>query len=296
MLLANLFPGRFALFSLIFLSTPVLSQQSQYVDANVSFAAVTELSHAQPDARFAYGEHSAQFAELWQPAGTLASAEAPIVIAIHGGCWLNAYNVEHTYALNTALQEAGFMVWSLEYRRLGDEGGGWPGSWHDVQAGILALQNYLGDTEKLQARDITLLGHSAGGHLALLAGHAFGASMDRVFALAAITDLASYAQGANGCQQAAGKFMGEADHHAWRSANPQFLPSQIPTYLWHGTADTIVPREQTENFSQAAEHKWLDGAGHFDLIHPQTRAWSEILTELQRLSGNENKRVLTEND
>ncbi|AGH46129.1 alpha/beta hydrolase family protein [Paraglaciecola psychrophila] len=62
----------------------------------------------------------------------------PLVILIHGGCWLRAYDIQHTFALNIGLAQAGFNVWSLEYRRSGDIGGGWPSSYDDVKAGILA--------------------------------------------------------------------------------------------------------------------------------------------------------------
>ena len=70
------------------------------------------------------------------------SANAPLVILIHGGCWLNSFDVNHSRPLATALSQAGFAVWSLEYRRTGDPGGGWPGTLEDIQLALTQLERF----------------------------------------------------------------------------------------------------------------------------------------------------------
>ena len=82
----------------------------------VSFDQVMALPAGTAVSRFEYGEAPSQFAELWLPQ---AAPGSPLVIFIHGGCWLNAYGIDHSRPLSTALAGAGYAVWSLEYRRVG---------------------------------------------------------------------------------------------------------------------------------------------------------------------------------
>ena len=131
------------------------------------------------------------------------------VIFIHGGCWMKEYDIGHSYAFSTALASAGYAVWSIEYRRTGDLGGGWPGTFMDVISGINKL-NDLGEFG-LNMERLVLMGHSAGGHLAILAGARSGLldlKPSLVLGLAAITDVETYARGLNSCQKSASAFMG----------------------------------------------------------------------------------------
>ena len=64
-----------------------------------------------------------------------------------------------------ALAEQGYATFNVEYRRVGDPGGGWPGSYEDV----LAAVDYASRLPEIDAARIAIAGHSAGGHLALLA-------------------------------------------------------------------------------------------------------------------------------
>jgi acetyl esterase/lipase len=75
--------------------------------------------------RIHYGDAPSQFADLWLPSG---DGVHPVVVMIHGGCWradlpgleLMAYAAED-------LRQHGFAVWNVEFRRLGEPGGGYPG-------------------------------------------------------------------------------------------------------------------------------------------------------------------------
>lgn len=263
----------------------VTTADSSQLRSNVSFSDVLTVPYAKPDQRSSYGSAPTQFVEQWQVSERQSTT--PVIILIHGGCWLNAYAIDHTYAMNSALREAGFEVWALEYRRIGDDGGGWPGTFTDIQTGINHVADQYGGMDALSSRDVTLVGHSAGGHLALLAAQHTPQVIDRVVGLAAITDLATYAAGDNGCQQAGKQFMNAANSAAWQAANPASHPPSTPIYLFHGEADTIVPQQQARTYADYdhVQLRWLAGAGHFDLIDPQSRAWLTILNELQQLSA-----------
>ncbi|MBG22720.1 MAG: alpha/beta hydrolase [Idiomarinaceae bacterium] len=273
--------------SAILISVSVFSALAQEPRSNVSFSDVLAVPFANPDQRIHYGDSPLQFAEHWQVDKRQSSA--PIILSIHGGCWLNAYAIEHTYAMNTALRDAGFEVWSLEYRRVGDDGGGWPGSFTDIQNGLVTIAAQYGGEQALAQRDVTLIGHSAGGHLALLAGQQATELVDRIVGLAAITDIKAYAAGENSCQQAGKRFMEGADDQAWKAANPAEQAAHPATYLFHGDADSIVPLTQSREFAtrEQVEVVWLEGAGHFDVIDPQSRAWLTILNKLKQLSAQD---------
>lgn len=246
------------------------------VAGNVSFDAILALPAGKPDETIRYGEAETQFAELWLPEG---EAPAPTVVFIHGGCWLNAYGIGHSRALATALTWAGYAVWNIEYRRVGDPGGGWPGSFEDVQAALSALAGL--DNARLDLTRLVFAGHSAGGHLALLAGQDPPADLSPrgVVGLAAITDMATYAQGEGGCNKAGKQFLGEAgaDDDA---ANPSARPAPPGTVLLMGTGDRIVPYE----IPSLTPHTLVGvPARHFDWIHPGTPAWRRFVLELARV-------------
>lgn len=241
---------------------------------NVSFADVLALPTRDPDLTYSYGSDEFQFAQLWLP---VSPARGASLVLIHGGCWLNQFDIAYTYGMSTALADAGYAVWSLEYRRTGDEGGGWPGSFEDVLAGINSLSNIAEvDTDKL-----ALLGHSAGGHLALLAGareDLLDLQPDLVVGLAAISDVVSYAAGNNSCQAATPLFMGgDVSERAqeYFDANPGNHGLHPNTVLLQGDIDEIVPLSQST--LPGARSVISVGAGHFDWSHPDTTAFQRLL-------------------
>jgi len=248
------------------------------IAADVPYDAVQALPFRAAEHRLAYGDDPLQYALLWNPILAVDSAPKALIVFIHGGCWLNAYDIEHSYALSTALSQEGYAVLSIEYRRTGDAGGGWPGTFDDIRAAF-------DFTKQLQSTDanplpVIALGHSAGGHLALLAG-AQDASLKGVIGLAAITDIIDYAQGKNSCETATPAFMGgdfvsrAAQYHA---ANPAEMKPHINTFLLQGSADAIVSPSQA-NIPGALTIS-LEGAGHFDWVHPGSPAFRTLLSTL----------------
>jgi acetyl esterase/lipase len=251
-------------------------------ESNVAYSSITELPLGSPKQVLAYGNQRYQFAELWLPKiGVFPEQRAPLVVLVHGGCWLNSFDIRHTHALSTALAQSGYAVWSLEYRRTGDAGGGWPGSYEDIKSAIAylpKLAEYSVDLDR-----VAIAGHSAGGHLALLAGADKLYDFNAVIGLAAIVDLEKYSYGKNSCQLATRQFMGGAVFDvpkAYQAANPAKKNLPHTTVLLHGERDTIVPTEHST--STDVRHRIIDDAGHFDMIHPGTQAFQVLLQELAK--------------
>lgn len=254
---------------------------------NVSYASVLELPTAQAIAILKYGDDPLQFGELWLPSSQAldsSPSKQPLLVLIHGGCWLSEYDIEHSHALSSALAASGYAVWAIEYRRTSDIGGGWPGSYDDIKAGIEFIQSV--DDYSLDLSRVVILGHSAGGHLALLAGSdddlVKRANINGVIGLAAITDIAEYAKGSNDCQAAVPEFMGGLpvdNQQSYLAANPANKKLHPKTFLLHGSEDQIVPLEQATQ--SGIKLQVIDGAGHFDMIHPATPSFQALLKKLQ---------------
>ena len=258
---------------------------TRFVD-NVTYKSVVDLPVGSPYKNVAYGDNALQFAELWLPdtgSRALEKRALPVVVFVHGGCWLNAYDIAHSRAMSNALAREGFAVWSLEYRRTGDVGGAWPGTFEDVLSGIRYLREI--DEVQLDYGNISIVGHSAGGHLALLAGAnepTLKVRFSRVIGLAAIYDLVAYSKGSNSCQKAAISFMGggaEEKIESYLAADASRMNLHAKTLLLHGDQDAIVPVNQTVDSGQ--KYKIVEGAGHFDFLHPSSRAWDVLLKELK---------------
>jgi acetyl esterase/lipase len=254
---------------------------------NVSYASVLELPYQQPKAKIAYGKDPLQYGLLWLPPAKKQEhqQEPAVVVFIHGGCWLNAYDIKHSYAAASALANAGYAVWSLEYRRSGDIGGGWPGTFEDIIAGIDYLDKLA--EHSIDLTKVVLSGHSAGGHLALLAG-ALKQNISGVIGLAAIADIETYARGENSCQKAAPRFMGGTYREriqAYDNANPIKRSLHLKSLLLQGDADGIVPEAQASK--TVIPHLIVARAGHFDWLHPDSKAFGVFLAELNKVFPND---------
>ena len=110
-----------AVASLALLAAPTTAACQQLIGAGD----LADLEWPSADARIPYGESPLQFGYLRLPAGT---GPHPVIVFIHGGCWLSAFDIRHAGQAEQAFADAGYAVWSLEYRRIGDSGGGWPGT------------------------------------------------------------------------------------------------------------------------------------------------------------------------
>lgn len=261
------------------------------IDNNVPYAEVIKLPFQVADHKIPYGKALLQYGLFWEAQAD--DHEHPLVIFIHGGCWLNAFDIKHTYPFATALSQEGYPVWSLEYRRIGDEGGGWPGTYQDIVAGIRAAKD-LG-SYGVDASSVIIMGHSAGGHLAVLASTELeeleSNAVKGVVGLAAITNIQQYAEGKNSCQTATPALFGgtyEEKQPAYDAANlaakfhsKDKKPLVPKTYLLHGDKDAIVPISHAK--LNTATTVIEEGAGHFDWIHPGSNAFQRLLQVLNGL-------------
>jgi acetyl esterase/lipase len=233
------------------------------------------------DARLPYGTDHNQFGELRLPQGR---GPFTVVMNIHGGYWRARYDLAHAGHLCAALTAKGLATWNLEYRRVGNEGGGWPGTFEDIARGYRFLpqiaKRYNLDTEKT-----LVMGHSAGAQLALcLAAHE--PNVKHVISLAGVVDL-QRAWEQHLSNDAVVEFLGgkpkDVPEH-YRDADPLELSIKHATqWLIHGLADDMVPPDFSHNYAEQKKKVGEDvhllevsQAGHFELIDPHSVAWPKV--------------------
>ncbi len=254
-----------------------------------------------PDHRIAYGPGPLQFGNLRLPRG---QGPHPVVVFIHGGCWLSQFTIDHAAALEQAIADAGFAVWSLEYRRVGDEGGGWPGTFLDIGRGADQLRA-LAPQYSLDLTRVVASGHSAGGMFALwLAARGKIQATSELFverplaiggvlALAPAPDLESL-QAAGVCGKVVDRLMGGApgEHpDRYQAASPMRLaPIPVPSVLIIGAHDqswgpngrayydrAVAAGDTRVRAVEATE------SGHFEVIAPTTTTWPLVIATLRNL-------------
>ena len=245
--------------------------------------------------RTKYGIEASQFVEWLAPVGPQRRL---LAVAIHGGYWRARYNLDHLRPFCTALAASGFAVASLEYRRLGEPGGGWPGTLDDVAHALHALPGEAAQMGIAFSR-VLLVGHSAGGQLALWGvrnAHAksAGLTLAGVVGLAAVSDLVE-ASRLNLSGGVVREFLGGSPEQVperYRAASPvELLPLGVPTILVHGTEDEDVPYALSPAYAQKARAAGdearlvrLEGGGHFDVIEPTSRHWPTVLKAIESLA------------
>ena len=245
----------------------------QAISEPVSFGDVLQLPDTKVAQTLAYGS---------SPQNTVVNIKGSdsslgAVTLIHGGCWSNAYDRNHTLPMAEALTTMGYDVWVPEYRRVGDEGGGWPGSLEDIIAAVEFVSDKTGQPP-------ILVGHSAGGHLALRAAET-DLAIGGVVGLAPITDLVSYGSESGSCQSMVAPFMGDETYspdESYRDASVTLNAINVPVAVVIGKEDPIVGANQVAVFD-AVQVTTVDGAGHFDVIHPETEAFSAVVNALEAI-------------
>jgi acetyl esterase/lipase len=244
----------------------------------VSYSDVTSLAYESSLEKLFYSDSALQFVEYWSPIGVGSENDLPALIFIHGGCWSNSYRIDQSYPISTALALNGFHVWSIEYRATGDQGGGWPGTYNDIKRALAFISSV--ETDYYNDRKQVVVGHSAGGHLALLASSSLE-SENKIIGLAAITQLVTYVNESGGCNTLATSFMNGTPidiPEEYALANPQLNNLTKNAYLFAGGIDTIVNSSQASNSGLAFEI--VPETGHFDWIHPGTPSFNRLLDYL----------------
>lgn len=258
-----------------------------------------------PDRRVQYGQDSSQYGELRVPAG---AGPHPVVILVHGGCFKAVYaNTRDLAPMADALKDDGIATWNIEYRRLGEPGGGWPGTYLDVGRAVDHLRTLAGQY-RLDLGRLVVAGHSAGGHLAMWAAGrsrlprssplymADPIPVRGVIDLAGPVDMTANIQGYEAlCRDSVitsllgGTPATVPERYAQASAI-KLLPLDVPQVLVAGTHEDFVPLPLMEEYAEAARRAGdsvqlvvIAGAGHFEIASPRSSAWPNVETAIRSL-------------
>jgi acetyl esterase/lipase len=258
-----------------------------------------------PDHRSAYGSEPSQYGELRVPNGP---GPHPVVVLIHGGCFKASYATLRDLApMGDALKAAGIATWNIEYRRVGEPGGGWPGTYLDVGRAVDHLR-VLAGRHALDLGRVIVVGHSAGGHLAMWAAArarvpvtsalrmAEPLPLRGVLNLAGPLDLTANIAGYETlCRDTviAGLLGGmpTAVPERYAEASPiKLLPLGMPQLLLWGEHEDFVPRPLAEAYVRAATQAGdparlvvIPGVGHFETASPGATTWPRVESAIRSL-------------
>jgi acetyl esterase/lipase len=229
-----------------------------------------------PDRVIAYGADPAQILEI--RSGGAGATQRPLIVIIHGGFWRPDIDRAHARPMADAIAAAGWTVALPEYARVAHD----PGP--TLADLTLVLRQAVGCVADHNGR-VLLVGHSAGGHLALWATAArVCPTLIGTLALAPIADLLLAHELGLG-HGAVGRFLG-ADPVSRPDIDPrQMAAPGTATTLLHGVDDAIVPLLVSESYVAAhplAQLIPVPGAGHYALIDPQSSAWPMLMARLAR--------------
>lgn len=258
-----------------------------------------------PDRRIAYGDDSSQYGELRVPTGP---GPHPVVILIHGGCFKAAYATTRDLGpMGDALKDGGIATWNVEYRRLFQRGSGWPGTYLDIGRGVDYLRA-LADQYHLDLNRVVVLGHSAGGHLAMWAAARSRLPVASplyvtdplplrgVIDLAGPVDVTANVSGYEAlCRDSVitalfgGSPATVPERYAQASAI-RLLPLGTPQVLILGAHEDFVPLPLAEAYAQAAGAAGdrvrlivIPGVGHFEIASPRASTWPQVEMAIRAL-------------
>jgi acetyl esterase/lipase len=255
-----------------------------------------------PNASFAYGSAPSQFAELFIPGGP---GPFPVAVLVHGGCWTKEFGgITQLRNLAGALAERGIASWNVEYRRVDEPGGGYPGTYQDINAALSMLAQQA-SRYPLDLNRLVAVGHSAGGQLVQwMAGRARIPSnsplyqpdplpVKNVVSLGGLADLRrEQALIKSSCDREIGQLTGapsdkRPDVFADTNAG-DLLPNGSRTILVTGELDKISPPRVARDFAararaagDAAEVVILPGASHYDEVAASSHSWPLVLQAIE---------------
>jgi 3-dehydroquinate dehydratase len=223
--------------------------------------------------RVPYGHFPDQFGDLRTPDGEAQR----LVVVLHGGLWRHEWTLDTIEGIAVDLTRRGYMTWNLEYRRVG-MGGGWPESFDDVASALHAAPVVTG----IHRQDTIVLGHSAGGTMALWAGGSDAALAPAlVVGLAAMPDLVRAEEEDLG-QGSIRNLLGRRRPDAVEYSPLHRLPTGTETVLAVATGDELVPLSHGKDYASSASAagdtvEFIEVAGaHSSFLGPETAAWKDV--------------------
>jgi acetyl esterase/lipase len=253
-------------------------------------ADIGKLPRPAADHELAYGDDPNQIGELRLPPG---SGPFPVVVLIHGGCWL-PQAPRYLAAMGEELKKDGIATWNIEYRRIGQAGGGWPGTYLDVGRAIDHLRT-IAPRYHLDLDRTAVLGHSAGGHLAMWAatrrrlGRENAVYVADPINMAGTIDMSANighmeekCRGPVVTSLMGGTVSAVSDRYRTVSAQTH-LPLGVSQVLIWGDHEDFVPQPLVEQYVDAARRAGdrarlivVPAAGHFETASPFTAAWAAV--------------------
>ena len=277
--------------------------------APMKLADYMALSGPAPAARIAYGPAPSQYAELFVPEG---AGPFPVAVLVHGGCWTAKFGgITQLRNMAGALRERGFAVWNVEYRRVDEPGGGYPGMYEDMHAALDTLAGQAG-AHRLDLQRVVAVGHSAGGQLVQwIAGRSripassplYRAKMLPVKAIVSLGGLADLRRERELIKSSCGRDTpelagqpgpGRPDVYVDTNA-AELMPNGSHTVLVTGELDTISPPRVAHDYAararaagDSAEVVILPGASHYDEVAASSASWPLVLAAIERALARSN--------
>ena len=212
----------------------------------------------------------------------ISGAPECVIVLVHGGFWRSSYNRWVTSLLARDAARQGFTVFNIEYRRLGrfGGGGGWPQTFDDVTDAVSLVADRFVDAR------IMLVGHSAGGHLALATAARRRELVDGVISMAAPTDLRLLSE--RGSESIDALVAGAPPEERWSLTSPiEMLPTGVPTVCIHSDADTTVRPSMSIRYVEDAlaagddaELVLVSGERHRSALWPRSATWQTVLASI----------------
>ena len=292
------------------IATALLACVHGAVAAPMSLDDYLALNGPAPTAQIAYGPTPSQYAQLFRPEG---SGPFPVVVLVHGGCWTVAFGgIKQMRNVAGALVAQGIAVWNVEYRRVDEPGGGYPGTYEDMHAALDSLRQHAPEYQ-LDVKRIVAMGHSAGGQLVQwIAGRdklpkSSPLYRDTVLPIKNILSLGGLADLRHekdliksSCERDIAQLAGSASNERpdiYSDTNAaDLMPNGSRTVLATGELDTISPPRVAHDYAAKAklagdhaEVLIMPGASHYDEIAATSNAWRMILPVIKQMLATEAK-------
>jgi acetyl esterase/lipase len=231
--------------------------------------------------RFTYGADPEQFGELRLPSG---DGPHPTIVYVHGGGYRAAVTLSGAVGICTALTNAGYATWSMEYRRLGN-GGGWPMTFDDVRAAAHHLTK-LAESQPIDLSRLLVAGQSAGAQLALWLGKTSASGQTSLPAFRGVLALApaSNLRRSGNAHELLGGSPDDVGERYAATSPVEFLPIGLPQLVVHGTQDSQVPYALSQTYVSTAKERGddielvtIEGADHLDLWNPASQAFPSVV-------------------